>query len=238
VRKENDDQVDAAADGPRFSRAVLALVAAATLAVAPVADKAVGPAASGDGAHSSPVYLLAQAAHDIGHNDWAFQGGVAGRVGWAVGYAALGLFWLGVALWVRRRGGRTLSIRVLIGAWGTIGVALAATLLGALSADQGSSPLDPVALRLVDACSPWWSCVAVLAVAASTEHNRLAGWAAAGYGALLGVLLLVPIAGADGIKVLVLGLAAAVAALLEPEDAADASGRGGRLSPPDAVAAG
>ncbi|WP_211470727.1 hypothetical protein [Actinocrinis puniceicyclus] len=91
---------------PRFSRAVLALIAAATVAVAPVAGPAFAPAGSGRGAHSSPVYLFAQFSHDIGHNDWAFQGGVAGRVDWVVSYLALGAFWLAVALWIRVRAGR------------------------------------------------------------------------------------------------------------------------------------
>lgn len=91
------------ADSPRFSRALLALTAAATIAVAPAAASALGPADSGQSAHSIPVYLISRVSHDIGHNDWAFQGQNAGRVDWVVSYVALGLFWLIIALWIRAR---------------------------------------------------------------------------------------------------------------------------------------
>ena len=92
-----------AAGSPRFSRALLALTAAATLAAAPLAASALGPADSGQSAHSIPVYLISRISHDIGHNDWAFQGQNAGRVDWVASYVALGLFWLITALWIRTR---------------------------------------------------------------------------------------------------------------------------------------
>ena len=92
-----------AAGSPRFGRALLALTAAATIAVAPLAASALGPADSGQSAHSIPVYLISRVSHDIGHNDWAFQGQNAGRVDWVVSYVALGLFWLIITLWMRGR---------------------------------------------------------------------------------------------------------------------------------------
>jgi hypothetical protein len=81
----------------------VALTAAATIAAAPLAASALGPADSGQSAHSIPVYLISRVSHDIGHNDWAFQGQNAGRVDWVVSYLALGLFWLIIALWIRAR---------------------------------------------------------------------------------------------------------------------------------------
>ncbi len=92
---------------PRFSRALLALTAAATIAASPLATDAFGPAGSGQGAHSIPVYLISRISHDVGHNDWAFQGQDANRVNWVVSYVALGLFWLVIALWMRAFGKRT-----------------------------------------------------------------------------------------------------------------------------------
>src|SRR5258708_5546388 len=160
---------------PQFSRALLALVAAATIAVAPIADRAIAPAGNGDGAHASPVYLLALASHDIGHNDWAFQGGLAGPVAWAVAYAAIAVFWLGVALWMRfraraagRSGGR-LWLRALVAAWATEVVTAALTVGGGLYAHWTSTAFGPVALRLADLCSPWWACVAATAAVAFAE---------------------------------------------------------------------
>ena len=92
------------ADAPQsFSRALLALTAAATLAVTPLAAPAIAPANSGQSAHSIPVYLISRLSHDVGHNDWAFQGQTAGRVAWAVSYLALALFWLLITLWLRAR---------------------------------------------------------------------------------------------------------------------------------------
>jgi hypothetical protein len=167
--------------GPRFSRALLALVAAATLAVAPIATSAVGPAGSGASAHSSPAYVLAQAAHDIGHNDWAFQGGLYGRIAWVVSYLALGLFWLLVALWIRTRvrrakldradPGRRLWIKVLTAAWAAETVTGCLTLGGGLYVDWNSSTLGPVVLKASDVCSPWMSCVAALLVVGFAEHR-------------------------------------------------------------------
>jgi hypothetical protein len=210
-----------AQDAQRFSRALLALLAAATIAVAPISTAAIGSAGSGDTAHSSPVYLLAQANHDIGHNEWAFQGGVAGRLSWVLSYAGLAVFWLAVALWMRWRsaripgaGGR-LWLRVLAAAWGAQLLAGMLTLSVALYADRTSTSLGPAVLRLVDVCSPWWSGVAALALVAVAERSVVAKWAAGGYGALLAVLLLVPLPGPDTVKVLALALVPAVAALVD-----------------------
>ena len=244
--------MESSAAVPQFTRATLALTAAATLAVAPVAAIAFGPAGSGAGAHTSPVYVLAQAAHDIGHNDWAFQGGLAGRIEWAATYVVLGLFWLFAALWIRwrvKRAGiertdarRRLWIKALIAAWAAETVAGSLTLGAGMYVAWNSAPLGPAILRAADLCSPWWSFVAVLAVVGFTEQRRLAlrgsalrGSALSGailYGVLLGVLLLVPVPGPDAVKVLVLAAAAAVPALLDAEPAAAP----GSITP-DAVAA-
>ena len=152
---------------PQFTRATLALTSSATLAVAPVAAMAFGPAGSGASAHTSPVYVLAQAAHDIGHNDWAFQGGPSGRVGWIATYAALAFGWLVVALWMwaagRRAGHRAPWLRSLIAAWSAIGLSGALTLGIAYYVESASVSLGPLALRFSDLCSPWWSGPAVLA---------------------------------------------------------------------------
>jgi hypothetical protein len=88
---------------PLFSRALLALTAAATIAVTPLAAVALGPADSGQSAHSIPAYLISRISHDVGHNDWAFQGQNAGRIGWVVTYVGLALFWLAVSIWIRIR---------------------------------------------------------------------------------------------------------------------------------------
>jgi hypothetical protein len=248
------DETAPGESGPEFSRAILALTAAATLAVAPVATAAVSPAGSGASAHSSPVYVLAQAAHDIGHNDWAFQGGVAGRVAWVVSYVALWLFWLAVALWIRwrvKRAGlertdsrRRLWIKVLIAAWATEGVAGSLTLGAGLYADWNSSTLGPAILRASDLCSPWLSFAAVLLVVGLAEHRALTVRAAVLYAAVLAVVLLVPLPGPDTVKVLVLAAAAALPALLnsgapaEPgrKRRADAGSEPGSVTPPAAAA--
>jgi len=232
----------AAEPAPQFTRATFALAAAATLAVSPVATLAFGPAGSGASAHTSPVYVLAQAAHDIGHNDWAFQGGLAGRVEWAATYVVLGLFWLVAALWVRWRVNRAgigrderrrrLWIKALIAAWAAEAVAGSLTLGAGMYVAWNSATLGPAILRAVDLCSPWWSFVAVLVVVGFAEHRRLAFRGAILYGVLLAVLLLVPVPGPDAVKVLVLAAAAAVPALLDAEPAAGAS-----AVTPDAVAA-
>jgi len=229
---------------PRFTRATLALTAAATLAAAPVATVAFGPAGSGASAHTSPVYVLAQSAHDIGHNDWAFQGGLAGRIEWAATYVVLGVFWLVAALWIRwrvKRAGvardesrRRLWIKALVAAWATEAVAGALTVGAGTYVAWDSAPLGPAILRAVDLCSPWWSFVAVLVVVGVVEHRWFAHrgaifhgsilYGAVLYGVLLAVLLLVPVPGPDAVKALVLAAAAAVPALLDAEPAAGASG--------------
>ena len=238
----------AAEPDPRFSRATLALTAAATLAAAPVATVAFGPAGSGASAHTSPVYVLAQAAHDIGHNDWAFQGGLTGRIEWAAAYVALGLFWLAAALWIRwrvKRAGvaredsrRRLWIKALVAAWAIEAAAGSLTLGAGVYVAWHPTALGPAILRAADLCSPWWSFVAVLCVLGSAEHRRLAlrssalGGAVL-YGVLLAVLLIVPVPGPDAVKVLVLAAAAAAPALPDPQPV-------GGTSPvmPDAVATG
>lgn len=109
-----------------YSRVLLTLVAVGTITVAPLAEAAIGPAGGGQSAHSSPVYLLALASHNVGHNDWAYQGGFQARISWAVTYVVLGLFWLAVALWMRHRTGRAptagvtkrLWLKTLGAAWG------------------------------------------------------------------------------------------------------------------------
>lgn len=98
---------------PLFSRALLALTAAATIAVAPLAAAAIAPADSGHSAHSIPVYLISRISHDVGHNDWAFQGQDAGRVSWVATYAGLALFWLAAALWIRTRSRRPEALEAL-----------------------------------------------------------------------------------------------------------------------------
>jgi hypothetical protein len=236
----------AATEAPaRFGRALLALTAAATIAVAPFADYAFGPAGSGLGAYAVPAWGLARLSHDIGHNDWAFQGTTADRIAWVAGYPAAGLFWLLVALWVRRRGGRCLG-RILAAAWGTLTAAGCLTVGAVWFARSTSTSLDPIALHLADLCSPWWACVAATLVVARAERSAVAGYGALAYGLLLAVLLLVALPGPDSVKVLVLAAAAAVPALMTPRQpgpavpadagAPDSGGSGAVM--PDAVAAG
>ena len=233
---------------PRFSRALLALTAAATIAASPLAVDAFGPAGSGQSAHSIPVYLISRISHDVGHNDWAFQGQDAGRVDWVVSYVALGLFWLVIALWMRARGRkgavlevdqtqtgaarkpRRLWLRVLIAAWSVEAVLGLLTLGAGVYANWTSTPLGPAVLRVGDLCSPWWSCVAAVLVVARAERSTIAVRAILGYAVLLTIVLLVPLPGPDLVKVLLIAVPAAVPAVLVERPAAAAT--------PNAVAAG
>jgi len=238
---------------PRFSRALLALTAAATIAVAPLAASALGPADSGQSAHSIPVYLISRVSHDIGHNDWAFQGQNAGRVDWVVSYLALGLFWLVIALWMRARVRRfdkatgnanadtgdtrnrlRLWRHVLIAAWSVEAVVGFLTLGAGAYAAWTSTPLGPAVLRAADLCSPWWSCVAAILVVARAERSTSAFRAVIGYALLLAIVLLIPVPGPDAVKVLLLALPAAIPALT----AADSAPSGAQNVRRDAVAAG
>jgi hypothetical protein len=234
---------------PLFSRALLALTAAATIAVTPFAATAIAPADSGQSAHSIPAYLIARISHDVGHNDWAFQGQNAGRVGWAVTYAALALFWLAVSVWIGIRSRRAsaaavdgaavegapevvaavapaavpaegrrvrLWLRVLVAAWGTELIVALLTLGAGAYAEWTSTSVGAGVLRVADLCSPWWSCVAAMLVVARAERSTTAVRAAAGYAALLVIVLLVPLPGPDAVKVLLLAVPAAVPAILTP----------------------
>jgi len=220
-------------ESPRFSRALLALTAAATIAVAPLASAAIGPADSGQSAHSIPVYLISRISHDIGHNDWAFQGQNAGRVDWVVSYVALGLFWLIIALWIRTRAKTgsaetvltaaatpkrrvRLWLRVLLAAWFVEAVTGVLTLGAGVYTEWTSTPLGPSVLHVADLCSPWWSCVAAVLVVARAERSTVALRTILVYAALLTIVLLVPLPGPDVVKVLLLALPAAVPALLTP----------------------
>jgi hypothetical protein len=233
----SDPTTGSADTDPRFSRALLALVAAITLVAAPISTSAIGPAGSGGSAHSSPVYVLAEAAHDIGHNDWAYEGGLYGRVAWVISYLALGLFWLVVALWIRRRvlrsnsssdrspssdrgsadadADRRLWIRVLTAAWAAETVTGCLTLGIGFYVDWNASTLGPALLRASDLCSPWMSCVAALLVVGLAERRALALRAAALYGVVLAVILLVPVPIPGTLKIVILAAAAAVPALIE-----------------------
>ena len=224
---QNGNQSDSA---PGHSRTLLAVIAAGTLAIAPIASTVLGPAGGGDGAHSSPVFLLAEVSHDVGHNDWAFQGGLDDRIIWIITYVALAIGWLGVALWMRaidRRAARTAEpnqnqnqpttrrwLRVLGAALGAEFAAGALTIGAGLYAQWTATNLGPVALRLADVCSPWWSCVAVLIVVARAERSTIALRAAFAYGAVLALVLLVPFPGPSDVKALILAATAAAPALL------------------------
>jgi hypothetical protein len=210
---------------PLLSRALLALIAACTIAVMPVAAAAIGPAGSGQSAHSVPVYLISRISHDVGHNDWAFQGQDAGRVSWLVTYAALALFWLTVSLWIRARMQRSevpetrrvrLWLRVLLAAWSAELVTGLLTFGAGAYAEWTSTPIGADVLKFADLCSPWWSCVAAVLVVARAERSTVALRAIAGYALLLAIVLLVPLPGPDAIKVLLIALPVAVPALLTP----------------------
>ena len=243
--------MDLAAPAPRFGNALLALTAAATIAVAPVAAAALGPAGSGSAAHSVPVYVLARLAHDIGHNDWAFQGQADGRTAWVIAYAGLALFWLAVALWVRHRSRGAaegapgavpagLWWRVLLAALGAEAAAGCLTIGAGLLAAWSSWTPDALVLHAADLCSPWWSCVAAGLVVARAEHSWRVLRAVLGYGLLLAVVLAVPLPLPDLVRVLVLAVPAALPALLKPEALVAGSVEAPAATPgsPDAAAAG
>lgn len=203
-----------------FSRALLTLVAAATIAISPVAADMLGLAGSGYSAHSIPVYLISRYAHDVGHNDWAFQGQPAGRIDWVVSYVALALFWLAVSIWIavsiglgRHSRGERLWLRVLIAAWTAELVTGLLTLGSGAVAEWTSTPLGPTVLHAADVCSPWWSCVAAVLVVARAERSVIAIRAITAYAAVLTVLLLVPLPGPDVVKALLLALPVAIPAL-------------------------
>ena len=248
----NDNGVSAAtAESPRHGRALLALVAAGTVAVAPIAGTAIGFAGGGDVAHSSPVFLLAEVSHDIGHNDWAFQGGLADRIIWVVTYVAIALAWLVIALWVRARERRAakaaeqtsqptsrpatkLWLKLLGAALGTELATGLLTIGAGLYAQWTATSLGPVALRLADVCSPWWSCVAALVVVARAERSTVVLRAALAYGAVLAIMLLAPLPVPSAVKALILAATVAVPALVDPAQIRSALFR----SRPDAAAVG
>lgn len=223
-----DEHGATVADPPQHSRALLALVAAGTVAMAPIAGTVIAPAGSGYASHASPAYVLADLSHDIGRNDWAFQGGFGGRVIWAVTYVALALAWLLVTLWMRTRDrraaraaaptGRLRPRRLWLKTWGAVlAVEFAAGVLtigAALYAQWTATSLGPVVLKLADVCSPWWSCAVALFVVARAERDNLALRAAIGYGAVLALVLLVPLPGPSDVKALILAATVAVPALL------------------------
>lgn len=187
----------AAAEPPtRFGRALLALTAAATIAASPFADAAFGPAGSGRSAHSVPVYLLSRLAHDVGKNDWAFQGTTTSLESWAETYAVMGPFWLLIAAWVWRSGGLRPG-RMLLAAWGALALAGCLAVGAVWFAQDDSTFLAPFALHVADLCSPWWACVAATAVVARAERSATAARGALAYGLALAVLLVVPLPG-DG----------------------------------------
>ena len=222
---ETPQRIDDPDRSPLVSRALLTLTDAATIAVLPVAAAAIGPADSGQSAHSVPVYLISRISHDVGHNDWAFQGQDAGRVSWVVTYLALALFWLAVSLWIRARMRRSaapetrrvrLWLRVFLAAWAAEVVTGLVTLGAGAYAEWTSTPIGAEMLKVADLCSPWWSCVAAVLVVARAERSTVAIRAIVGYSVLLAIVLLVPLPGPDAIKVLLLALPAAVPALLTP----------------------
>ncbi|MBR7838852.1 hypothetical protein KDL01_36635 [Actinospica durhamensis] len=204
-----------AVNAPRFGRALLALTAAATIAASPFAADTLGPAGSRGSGHAVAAYGLAMLSHDVGHNDWAFQGTTADGLGWAVTYLAVGLFCSAVAVWLRRRGGGYLG-RVLTAAWGTL-LLCAGLSVGAVWFAEGDSTfLAPLALHVADLCSPWWACVATTGVVAWSERNAAAARGVLAYAVVLAVLLLVPLPGPDAVKALVLAASAAGPALVTP----------------------
>jgi hypothetical protein len=210
----------------RFSRALLALTAAATIAAAPFAGYVFGLAGSGRSAHSVPIYGFARLVHDVGQNGWAFQGQTADLVAWLASFAGVGLFWLFVAVWMRIRGGRY-AVRMLLAAWAVEILAGSLTVGAVVFAEHTSTFLGPFVLRLADLGSPWWACVAAMLVVARKEHSLTAVRGALAYALLLAVLLLLPLPGPDAIKVFVLAAVAAVPAILAP-------GQAGAETKPDA----
>jgi hypothetical protein len=204
-----------AVNAARFGRALLALTAAATIAASPYAADALGPAGSRGAGHAVAAYALAKFAHDVGHNDWAFQSTTADGLGWAATYLAVGLFWAAIAVWLRRRGGRYLG-RVLTAAWGTLLLCAGLSLGAAWFAQGDSTFLAPLALHVADLCSPWWACVAATGVVAWAERNTAAARGVLAYAVVLAVLLLVQLPGPDAVKALVLAASAAVPALVTP----------------------
>lgn len=222
----------AAAAPPRYGRAVLVLTGVASLIGAALGPTVFAFAGGSDSAHTPAVYLLAQSSHDIGHNDWAFQGGPSGRIGWVATYAALGLGWLISVLWTwaagRRAGHRAPWLRILIPAWSVMAVSGVLTMGIAYYAESTSTVLGPLALRFSDLCSPWWSCAAVLAALAVRERDRRLAWGVSAYTVLLAAFLLLPIPGPDLIKALLLTVAVAAPTLWARQPAA---GRTGSPSP-------
>jgi hypothetical protein len=207
-------------DAGRYGRGVLALTGAATTVAAAFGGTALTLAGEAGRGHAPVAYLLTQLNHDIGHNDWAFQGGPAGRVGWIATYVALWLFWLGVALWMRalgrRRGHPAPWLRVVAAAWLVqLGVFLL-SFAAVYGAAHTSSWPGPLLLRVADLCSPWWTCVAALTALAVAERGRLLIRATAGYAALLALLLLVPLPGPAWVWILLLAATAGVPAALAP----------------------
>lgn len=208
-------------DAGRYGRAVLALTAAATTVAAGFGGTALPLAGEASRGHAPEAYLLAQATHDIGHNDWAFQGGPSGRVGWIATYVVLWLLWLGAALWLRalgrRRGRPAPWLRVWAAAWLTQLGVFAASFAAVYGAEHTSASwLGPPLLRLADLCSPWWTCAAALIAVALAERGRVLIRATAGYAALLAVLLLVPLPGPAWLWLLLLAASAGVPAVLAP----------------------
>ena len=235
---------------PLFSRALLALTAAATIAVTPYAAAAIGPAGSGQSAHSVPVYLISRISHDVGHNDWAFQGQDAGRVSWVITYVALAVLWLGVSLWIRTRMRRSGApgapeprrvrfwLRVLLAAWAAELVTGLLTLGAGAYAEWTSTPIGADVLKAADLCSPWWSCVAAVLVTARAERSTPALRAIAGYAALLIIVLMIPLPAPDALKALLIALPAAVPALLTPRQQSEPGAEPDGPIMPSAVAAG
>jgi hypothetical protein len=183
-------------------RAVSALAAAATLAAAPVATAA----GLGPGSQAVVVRVVAQAAHDIGHNDWAFRSSLGDRYTWITAYLALAVLWLAASVVLRSR-------RLLLS---TLGAELAAGVIAlapAAAAQWTNGSVGPLLVHASDLGSPWWSVPAALLAVGSCRPARLA---AAGYAALLLALLLLPLPSL-ATPLLLAALPAAVALLPDEE---------------------
>lgn len=215
----------ALAPAQRFGRTLLAVTSAATMVAAAVGGQTLAPANSPTREGTMAVYLYAQVSHDVARNDWAFQGGPTGRIGWLVGSALLALFWLGVSLCLcaagrrskRQAGQRAPWLRVLIAAWAAEGAALALTGAAVFFAERASGAEVPLLLRFADFCSPWWACPAALAAlltARPRTADRIPARTIAAYAAALALLLLVPLPGPGWLAVLILAAVAAGGALL------------------------